>query len=149
MLRLLSTIYNNLYIYLLFLQPRIRFANGDKTAWSGRIPLGPQSQSPLLMLVKVPTNNEHKFNSFWVRIVRENLTDPPSSIVAGRLRQSQRLLVLIWPMFMVRSLLPIDVTVYVDTTKTACTLAGRGQQSVEFRLPGTTETEHELTFDTE
>lgn len=101
------------------------------------------------MLVKVPTNNEHKFNSFWVRIVRENLTLTTQPVVAEQLQQPQRLLVLIWPIFMVRSLLPIDVTVYLDTTKTACTLAGRGQQSVEFQTPGTTETHHELTFDTE
>lgn len=86
---------------------RIQLNGENKKGWSGLIPLQKSGKNNAPWLVKVPTNTKHNFISFWVRVMRENVghtKDTGSGI-------PQRVLVVIWPLFMIKSMLSIDTSV--------------------------------------
>lgn len=86
---------------------------------------------------------EQQFSSFWVRVIRENVTDFQHTLP----NQPQRLLIVIWPLFVMRSMLPVDVTAYERSTDNVYTLKACASQCVELNVPGTHETEHEIEID--
>lgn len=128
---------------------RLRLLNGDKKGWSGEIPLQRKPKSSP-WLVKVPTYNEQQFCTFCVRVVRESMDASPAdgALFGGMPAPPERLLIVIWPLFVVRSMLPVDVTVHDRATNQMYQLNGRGGQPVELSIPGTNVTEHEISFDT-
>lgn len=131
---------------------RLRLLSGDKKGWSGEIPLQRRPKSSP-WLVKVPTHTEQQFCTFCVRVVRERLAAPPGAadfgaLLTGMAAPPERLLIVVWPLFAVRSMLPVDVTVHDRATNQMYQLAGRGERPVELSIPGTDVTEHEISFDT-
>lgn len=127
-----------------FLFERLRLLNEEVKGWSGDIPLYRTSKNTP-WLVKVPTFTKQQFTTFWVRVLREDLA------VEGALASTnrpQRLLIVFWPLFMVRSMLPVNLTAFEEASDSLYELAGRGQRPVELSIPGTHETEHDITFDT-
>lgn len=127
--------------------PSLRLHDAKK-GWSGPIPFQSLPRN-VPWLVKVPNADRQQFTTFCVRVVRETIADDGSDRFAGMPAPPQRLLVVVWPMFVVRSMLPVDVTLHVTgATNPLHQLAGRGRPPVELSIPGTYETEHEITFDT-
>lgn len=80
--------------------------------------------------MKVPSNNG--YISFWVRIIRQNV-------------QSEicRVLVMIWPMFMTRSLFPCNITAIENASEQKIVVPGCGEAR-ELEMYGTHENDHEL-----
>lgn len=80
-----------------------------------------------------------------MRVLREEL----NGSFENSQYQPQRLLIVIWPLFMLRSLLTIDV---VATNKGSpqhsYKLNGKGHEPIELQIAGTHKTDHELLFDT-
>ena len=58
----------------------------------------------------------------------------------------ERLLIVIWPLFMLRSFLAADIEVLDVSEKRQYQLAGKGTP-LELEIGGTHETEHEIIFD--
>lgn len=81
-------------------------------------------------LVKVPSNNG--YISFWVRIIRQNVKN-----------EVCRVLVMIWPMFMTRSLFPCNITAMENASEQKIVVAGCGETR-ELEMYGTHENDHEL-----
>lgn len=125
---------------------RLRLLNEDVKGWSGDIPLH-RTPKNTPWLVKVPTFTKQQFTTFWVRVLREDVPSVDGALFSATNRP-QRLLIVIWPLFMVRSMLPVNVTACERANDTLYELAGRGQRPVELSIPGTHETEHDITFDT-
>lgn len=96
-------------------------------------------------MVKVPTSTEREFRSFWVRVLRVHVKE--LTMIPGTYA-SEQLLIVIWPLFMLRSLLTVDVVAIDKSTKETYEVAGRGRAPVELHIAGTHETEHEILFDT-
>lgn len=85
----------------------------------------------------VPLRERGHFLSIWCQIVVENF------------HKIQRFLVVFWPLFMIRSNLPVDVKVNIETPTLhialETTIAGRGKLQ-QLYCPGTTDHSHQLTF---
>jgi len=109
---------------------RLRLVTSDKKGYSGEIPLREIVVNNKPWLVKVPSMAKCGFTSFWVRIVRQVVNE-----------QVSRVLVMIWPMFMTKSLLPIDIAAIEQDESFA--IIGKGQVR-ELDVNGTHEDEHEL-----
>lgn len=88
-------------------------------------------------LVKVPSSIKGGHTSFWVRILRETITLHDGKI--------NRVLVIIWPLFMLKSMLTVSTTAYEEKIDQNYSIFGRGEIK-EFEISGTDENEHELTF---
>lgn len=110
---------------------RLRMTNSDKKVFSGEIPLREIVVNNKPWLVKVPSMAKSGFTSFWVRIIRETVNDV------------SRVLVMIWPMFVAKSLLPINTTAYEESQDQDHLIVGRGERR-ELEMSGTHEDEHEL-----
>lgn len=80
--------------------------------------------------MKVPSNNG--YISFWVRIIRQNVKN-----------EICRVLVMIWPMFMTRSLFPCNITAIVNAGEQKIDIPGNGVVH-ELEMNGTHENDHEL-----
>lgn len=123
---------------------RLRLISDDRKGWSGEIPLH-RTHKHTPWMVKVPTSTEREFRSFWVRVLRvqvKELTMIPGTYAC------EQLLIVIWPLFMLRSLLTVDVVAIDKSTMEMYDVAGRGRAPVELHIAGTHETEHEIHFDT-
>lgn len=110
---------------------RLRMTKNDKKIFSGEIPLREIVVNNKPWLVKVPSTATSGFTSFWVRIIRQTSND------------ISRVLVMIWPMFVAKSLLPINTTAYEASQDQEHLIAGRGEKR-ELEMCGTHEDEHEL-----
>lgn len=89
----------------------------------------------------VPTTLQQNFISFWVRVIREDI----HSIATPN--KAQRILVIVWPLFMVKSLLVSETKVQKTNEPLQFGVKGHGE-TTELVLPGTCEDDHELVFDT-
>lgn len=83
---------------------RLKIAKDDKKGWSGEIPLREIINNNKPWMVKVPSITKGGHTSFWVRIIRETVKLSDSEHVG-------RVLVIIWPLFMLKSLLTVHTTV--------------------------------------
>ena len=110
---------------------RLRLAKSDKKVFSGEIPLREIVVNNKPWLVKVPSLAKCGFTSFWVRIIRETKNE------------ISRVLVMIWPMFVAKSLLPVNATVHEAVHDENHLIIGRGEKR-ELDMFGTHEDEHEL-----
>ncbi|XP_014293923.1 intermembrane lipid transfer protein VPS13B [Halyomorpha halys] len=101
--------------------------------WSGLIPL----HNSNAWLVKVPLQEKDQFLSLWCQVMKEEDAN------------HKRILVLISPMYVVKSLLPGNANVLVETqelpSQINLTIPGRGALT-NLYAPGTTEHRHSLTF---
>lgn len=100
--------------------------------FSGEIPLREIVVNNKPWLVKVPSTSKCGFTSFWVRIIRQTSYDNIS-----------RVLVMIWPMFVAKSILPVNTTVFEESQSESYVILGRGEK-LEMEMNGTHEDEHEL-----
>lgn len=110
---------------------RLRMAKTDKKVFSGEIPLREIVVNNKPWLVKVPSTAQCGYTSFWVRIIRQTSED------------ISRVLVMIWPMFVAKSLLPESTLVYEASQDQTHVILGRGEK-MELEMSGTHEDEHEL-----
>lgn len=101
--------------------------------WSGLIPL----HNSNAWLVKVPLQEKNEFLSLWCQVMKEEH------------ETHKRILVLISPMYVVKSLLPGNANILVDTeelqSQMSLTIPGKGALT-NLYAPGTTEHRHSLTF---
>lgn len=93
------------------------------------------------MFVLVPLKSEQKYSTFTVRIHSEYIGD----IVPTKPR-TKRILIVIWPFFTVRSLMPMDLSVQDKHFQKAYTTDGRGG-CTDLQIAGTFDTEHEFSLD--
>lgn len=120
---------------------RIKFANQTKKGWSGEIPLKEIIKNNKPWMVKVPAANKFGEVCFWVRIIREDIEE-------FRFNKNfcpQRALVIIWPLFQLKSNLSVSTTAYESAQNQNYTVFGRGEIK-EMQMPGTFEEDHQLTF---
>ncbi|XP_063704154.1 intermembrane lipid transfer protein VPS13B [Culicoides brevitarsis] len=120
---------------------RIKFASLPKKSWSGEIPLKEIGKNNKPWMVKVPAANNFGEASFWVRIIRE----PIEEFRVSKSFCPERVLVIIWPLYSLKSNLTIHTTAYEDKHKQNYSIFGRGEVK-EMQMPGTYEDDHELAF---
>uniref|UniRef100_A0A182YLN0 Chorein N-terminal domain-containing protein n=1 Tax=Anopheles stephensi TaxID=30069 RepID=A0A182YLN0_ANOST len=118
-----------------------------RVVWSGDVPLREITNGGSMpYLVKVPTSTitREGYISYWVRIVREKLLD---SKVAPAVNGEalERVLVIVWPLFMVESLLTVNTTAYDEKLDQSFSIYGQGQRR-QLNVAGTYSDEHELAF---
>lgn len=102
--------------------------------WSGDIPIRPSGKR-LPWLVKVPVA-KNKYLSYWIRVVK-------SQVAVGN--EFARLVVIVLPLYLVRSYLPKDTIVEELKLQKTCQVFGRGALN-ELHLMGTHDDEHVLKF---
>lgn len=118
---------------------RIRFY-GLESAWSGDIPLIENSKCTQPWLVKVPLQERGQFLSIWCRIVTERFSD------------NDQILAVFWPLFMVRSNLPVSAKVHIETPTLNVHIESDVRGKGEFQqlyCPGTIDHSHQLSFEIE
>ncbi|CAG9862165.1 unnamed protein product [Phyllotreta striolata] len=81
---------------------RLRFYGLD-SAWTGDVPLKAHYSGSQPWLVKVPLQERGQFLSIWCRIVTEEIED------------TKRILAILWPLFTVKSNLPVSSNVHIET----------------------------------
>lgn len=113
---------------------RLHLKKCDKRIFSGEIPLREIVANNKPWLVKVPVNSNNKFICYWVRIIRQLVQNDIC-----------RVLILVCPAFIARSLFPCDIVLTEDGTKDDHEIKGCGQLT-EFEMKGTHENEHRLLF---
>uniref|UniRef100_A0A034VE87 Vacuolar protein sorting-associated protein 13B n=1 Tax=Bactrocera dorsalis TaxID=27457 RepID=A0A034VE87_BACDO len=123
---------SNVFMRLKMVIPKVKGRTGD-------IPLKPNKKLP--WLVKVPTTN-NEFVSFWVRVVREDISD-----LCHELFEPQRILVTIWPIFELQSRLPCPLSATESTTGKLFEIEPRGGRFA-LDVPATHLTEHKIEFNT-
>uniref|UniRef100_A0AAG5CN30 Chorein N-terminal domain-containing protein n=1 Tax=Anopheles atroparvus TaxID=41427 RepID=A0AAG5CN30_ANOAO len=121
-----------------------------RTGWSGDVPLREiMNGGSMPYLVKIPTASltREGYLSYWVRIVREKLADSRLTIGAAGTSAEvlERVLVIIWPLFMVESLLTVNTTAYEEKIDQSFSIYGQGQRR-QLNVAGTYSDEHELSF---
>uniref|UniRef100_T1HCM9 Vacuolar protein sorting-associated protein 13B n=1 Tax=Rhodnius prolixus TaxID=13249 RepID=T1HCM9_RHOPR len=101
--------------------------------WSGLVPLYATSNS---WLVKIPLQDKKDFLSVWCQIFKDKSDDG-------------RIMVVVSPMYLIKSLLPCDANVLIKTEEfqreNSLKVPGRGALS-NLYTPGTTAHHHSLTF---
>jgi vacuolar protein sorting-associated protein 13B len=114
--------------------------------WSGEIPLKEIISNSRPWLVKVPSSINKGFSSFWVRIIREDIAGQQQSQPGLKTVVPQRVLVVVWPLFMMQSCLSCDTTAQEATTGQLFTVIGKGKKR-ELEFSGTHEDDHTLTLE--
>lgn len=117
---------------------RLRILKNEKKGFSGEIPLREIVKNNKPWLVKVPSITKGGHTSFWVRILRQTLAVSDNEDIS-------RVLVMIWPLFVMKSLLPIHTTAFEAELNQNYSIFGRGEIK-EFEMAGTHEDDHELLF---
>lgn len=114
------------------LQLFCEYGNG----WSGKVPLN-KSTANSPWLVKVPHKSEQKFITFAVRIHCEpiEIPDLPPN------QQPVRILAVIWPLFVIRSLLPMNLKLENTESKKMYEIEGKANCK-DIQIAGTHSTEH-------
>lgn len=118
---------------------RLRFY-GLESAWTGDIPLKEHANGSQPWLVKVPLQERGQFLSIWCRIVVQNVN------------KVKRVMAMLWPLFTIRSNLPINAKVDIHTpllnVHLDCNINGKGRIQ-QLYCPGTIDHSHQLSFETE
>lgn len=90
-----------------------------------------------MTLFSVPLHERGHFLSVWCQIIVQHFNE------------HKRFLAVFWPLFMIRSNLPVDAKVNIETptlqVALETTIAGRGKLQ-QLYCPGTTDHSHQLTF---
>lgn len=120
---------------------KIKLEGHSKKGWSGEIPLKEIIPFSKPWLVKVPANNKFGESCFWVRIIRENIEE----LRTNKSACPQRVLVIIFPLFMLKSNLTVHSTAYEAQYNQNYSIFGRGETK-EMLIAGTSEEDHELEF---
>lgn len=121
---------------------RLQLVNEHANGLSGEIPLGKvTSNNNIPWIVKVPLKTEQRYATFTVRIHNEYIGNEP--LVTLR---PKRILIVIWPFFTVRSLMPAHLNIQDKTYNKMYTINGRGG-STDLQIAGTFETEHAFSLD--
>ncbi|XP_062558103.1 intermembrane lipid transfer protein VPS13B [Armigeres subalbatus] len=116
--------------------------DGEKKGWSGDIPMREVMNGSKPYLVKIPTELvKEGFLSYWVRIIRERIGDN----IELKDAFNERVLVVIWPLFMVQSMLTVNTTAYEEKIDQTLSIYGQGERR-QLVVPGTNSDEHELQF---
>nr|XP_029723384.1 vacuolar protein sorting-associated protein 13B-like [Aedes albopictus] len=121
---------------------KIAIDGEKKSGWSGDIPMREIMNGSKPYLVKIPTELvKEGFLSYWVRIIRERIGEN------AELKDTfnERVLVVIWPLFMVQSMLTVNTTAYEEKIDQTFSIYGQGERR-ELVVPGTNADEHELQF---
>ncbi|XP_061387162.1 intermembrane lipid transfer protein VPS13B [Musca vetustissima] len=118
---------------------RLRLADNKVRARTGDIPLKMNKKLP--WLVKVPVNN-NEFISFWVRILREDITTTTAN---NDSMQPQKILITIWPIFEITSRLNCAIQAKEQNTEQEFSVMGQGGQYI-LDASATHLTEHPLNF---
>ncbi|XP_055587583.1 intermembrane lipid transfer protein VPS13B [Uranotaenia lowii] len=125
-------------------QQSIKIAlDGEKRGWSGDIPMREIMNGSKPYLVKIPTVlTKEGYMSYWVRIIREKIggTD-----VTLKEKFNERVLVIVWPLFMVQSMLAVNTTAYEEKIDQNFSIYGQGERR-QLIISGTNSDEHELQF---
>ena len=116
----------------------MKISQAENKGWSGEIPLQEIVSNNRPWLVKVPSCSKGGHTSFWVRILRE-------TVILSQSESVNRVLVIIWPLFMLKSMLTVSTTAYEEKLDQNYSIFGRGEIK-EFEMAGTDEDEHELSF---
>ncbi|XP_055526290.1 intermembrane lipid transfer protein VPS13B [Wyeomyia smithii] len=125
-------------------QQSIKIAiDGEKKGWSGDIPMREIMNGSKPYLVKIPTAMAKEgYLSYWVRIIREKISTGSDATAET---VNERVLVVIWPLFMVQSMLTVNATAYEEKLDQSHSIYGRGERR-QLVLSGTNTDEHELLF---
>lgn len=110
---------------------RLHLKKCEKRLFSGEIPLREIVANNKPWLVKVPLNSSN-FICYWVRIIRQLVND-----------EVCRVLILICPAFVAKSLFPCDIILTEEETQNHYSIKGCGQIT-EVEMKGTHENEHKL-----
>ncbi|KAG5670103.1 hypothetical protein PVAND_000386 [Polypedilum vanderplanki] len=113
---------------------RLHLKRSERKAFSGEIPLREIVVNNKPWLVKVPLGANNNFICFWVRIIRQNIEN-----------EICRVLVLICPVFIAKSLFPSNIVLSEEATKENYEIKGCGDIT-EIDMKGTHEDEHTLIF---
>ncbi|XP_058811887.1 intermembrane lipid transfer protein VPS13B [Topomyia yanbarensis] len=116
--------------------------DGEKKGWSGDIPMREIMNGSKPYLVKIPTAmTKEGYLSYWVRIIRERIGE------CGDDKDlfNERVLVIVWPLFMVQSMLTVNTTAYEEKTDQNFSVYGQGERR-QLVISGTNSDEHELLF---
>lgn len=115
---------------------RLQLANEYGCGWSGKVPLS--EPTTVLHLVKVPHKSEQKFITFSVRIHCEfvDMNDEQAEV-----KRPMRVLAVIWPMFVIRSLMPMDLCIEDKEFRRSYTIKGKAN-CTDLQIAGTFDTEH-------
>ncbi|XP_053682005.1 intermembrane lipid transfer protein VPS13B [Sabethes cyaneus] len=126
------------------IQQSIKIAiDGEKKGWSGDIPMREIMNGLKPYLVKIPTGmTKEGYLSYWVRIIREKICAASDESTETF---NERVLVIIWPLFMVQSMLTVNTMAYEEQTDQSHSVYGQGERR-QFVLSGTNTDEHELLF---
>ncbi|XP_023312739.1 vacuolar protein sorting-associated protein 13B-like [Anoplophora glabripennis] len=128
----LSIFTNNKKTYIV----RLRFY-GLESAWTGDIPLREHATGSQPWLVKVPLQERGQFLSIWCRIVIQEI------------QRVKRTLAVLWPLFTVKSNLPMNAQVHIETptlnVRLDAIVKGKGELQ-QLYCPGTIDHSHQLTF---
>ncbi|XP_074031826.1 vacuolar protein sorting 13B isoform X2 [Leptinotarsa decemlineata] len=115
---------------------RLRFY-GLESAWTGDIPLREHSAGSQPWLVKVPLQERGQFLSIWCRIIVQDI------------KKTKRMLAMFWPLFTVRSNLPVNSKIHIETPTLNVHLdsvvKGKGILQ-QLYCPGTIDHSHQITF---
>lgn len=115
---------------------KLRMARNERKIYSGEIPLREIVANNKPWLVKIPSASYTcGYISFWVRIIRETVKEDVT-----------RVLVMIWPMYIVKSYFPMNIDIQLVEQNRNIEIPGRGKVK-EVDMSGTHEDEHELMLD--
>ncbi|XP_030768330.1 vacuolar protein sorting-associated protein 13B-like isoform X2 [Sitophilus oryzae] len=116
---------------------RLRFY-GLESSWTGDIPLREHATGSQPWLVKVPLQERGQFLSIWCRIFVQDIS-----------KKTKRILAMLWPLFMVKSNLPMHANVHIETPTLKVHLDsvvnGKGELQ-QLYCPGTVDHSHQITF---
>lgn len=90
----------------------------------------------------MPNKSEQKFISFSVRIHSEYFDENVSHVEN---QQPKRILIVIWPFFVIRSLMPMNLSINDKEFQQKYTINGKGN-CVDLQIAGTFDTEHQFTL---
>lgn len=116
--------------------------DGEKKGWSGDIPMREIMNGSKPYLVKIPTGmTKEGYLSYWVRIIREKIGEN----VELKEAFNERVLVVVWPLFMVQSMLTVNTTAFEEKIDQTFSIYGQGERR-QLVVSGTNSDEHELLF---
>ncbi|XP_065088861.1 intermembrane lipid transfer protein VPS13B [Ochlerotatus camptorhynchus] len=116
--------------------------DGEKKGWSGDIPMREIMNGSKPYLVKIPTGmTKEGYLSYWVRIIREKIGEN----VELKEVFNERVLVVVWPLFMVQSMLTVNTTAFEEKIDQTFSIYGQGERK-QLVVSGTNSDEHELLF---
>ncbi|XP_054279207.1 uncharacterized protein LOC128997593 [Macrosteles quadrilineatus] len=115
---------------------KVRFSKGP-APWSGDIPLRPQAKLSKQWEVKLPMEEKGQFRSVWCNVIFNTIED------------IHQILVVFSPLYTIKSLLPCQANVVVDTPALSASqvvpITGKGTIQ-QLDTPGLSSEKHNITF---